>query len=71
MLMLVPKTTMHTDRLPLAAKDDIGISREIARMQPVSVAERMQQLSNKQFGPCVALFISLHNGGNCGRGRYG
>jgi hypothetical protein len=59
--MLMPETSMHKYRLLASTQHDVGISRKITGMKPVSVPKAVQGLAYGNFGPAIFLLISLHH----------
>jgi ribosomal protein L12E/L44/L45/RPP1/RPP2 len=52
---------MDEDRFPSAGKDEVWLSGEVSAMQPVSIAEAMQEAANSQFGAGIAAAHAFHD----------
>ena len=48
--MTVPEATVHEDRLPSRAENDVGTAWEIASVESVSIAESVEQASHHHLG---------------------
>ena len=47
--MLMPKAAVHEQGYPPAPKDQIGLSRQISRVQAISQPRRMKRLTDAHF----------------------
>jgi hypothetical protein len=47
--MAMPKTAMYEDCFTQLAEHEVGRARQVSRMKPVSVAERVYELANSEF----------------------
>jgi hypothetical protein len=59
-LVTVPKAAMNKNDFPAGAKDEIGSSWEIAPMKPVSVAETVDQRSDRHLRLHIFALNSTH-----------
>ena len=58
--MLMPEAAMHKDDRFVARKDQVGLSWQVFAMQSVTQSCRMQRLTDKKFGFCIAAFDCCH-----------
>jgi hypothetical protein len=61
--MAVPKTAVNEDHFAETRENKIGYARKIFAVQPVSIAEAINQFPNNQFRLCVLGFNSPHSAG--------
>lgn len=61
-VVAVPETAVDEQGDMSAPEHDIGPARQIPRLQPISVAHRMQEPANGQFRPGVATPDAAHQG---------
>lgn len=59
--MLVPETAVDEDRLSTASKHNVWASRQVARVQPVTIAHPMNKASNHPFGGGVLAAHTRHS----------
>ena len=58
--MTMPKATVHEDHLVPSRKNNVGCSGQIADMQSIAIAHRMQHLAHDEFRLCVATSNTRH-----------
>jgi hypothetical protein len=58
--MTMPETAMHEDNRTMLRKHNVRPAGEVFSVQPVSVAERVEQRANPHFRPAVPGFDSRH-----------
>jgi len=59
--MSVPEASMNENRFPFARKDEVWLSGKVSAMQPISIAEAMQEAANSHFGAGIAAAHAFHD----------
>ncbi len=59
-VMPMPEATVNEDNRPVLGKDQVGLSGEPLRMQPVAQPGRMESLADQQFRSGIPAFDSRH-----------
>lgn len=65
-VVAVPKAAVHKEGDPPAPEDDIRLPRQLAGVEPKSVAHRVQEPANGHFGCRVAASDTAHEGAALG-----
>jgi hypothetical protein len=60
-IVSVPEASMDEYSFPSARKDEVWPPGKVSSMQPVSIAETMQEMANSQFGSGIAGAHAFHN----------
>ena len=59
--MRVPKAAMYEDSFSTTGKGNVGFTRQIFAMKPITISHRVQASPNDHFWLGVLAFHSLHN----------
>lgn len=66
----MPEAPMYKDTYPQPRQYNIGLSRQVLAMQPVTIAVGIQKPAHKHFGLRVLAPDSRHHSGSLGRLNY-